>query len=244
MLQTKHFRNILLTFPMKKLFFLPIFFAPFLFSQTVFSQTPLESKFQSWNEIQLILPVLRGKDSKGKSFDRVTATFGGILRIGRKNLDFIDNRISTALDFRVNKYFSLLTSVLYRKDELTKNRRNYETRLDFGFTVAKTLKNFTFKDRNEYEHRFRNSRADTNLYRNRLQVSYPIKYKKKELFSPFISEEGYYDLKTKIWVQNEFFAGITRKLTPKISLDLAYIRVDGRPVNVNGFSLGLKIKLR
>ena len=137
-----------------------------------------------------------------------------------------------------------MTSALYRKDELVVNRRNYETRLDFGFVVSKTLKKIAFKDRNMYEHRFRNSRSDTNLYRNRLHISYPIKYGEKELFSPFISEEGYLDLKTKKWTQNEFFAGITRKITPKISLDLAYIRFDGNPVNVNGFSTSLRIKLR
>ena len=215
-----------------------------LFSQNFFSQTRRQSTFQSWNEVQVIVPLVRGKDSKGKSFDRVTATFGGILRIGRSNLDFVDNRYGVVFDFRVNKYLSLLSSVLYRKDELVKNRRNYETRLDFGLTLSKTFKKITFKDRNEFEHRFRNSRIDTNLYRNRLQVSYPVKYKEKELFSPFISEEVYYELKSKTVVLNDFYAGITRKLTPKISLDLAYIRSDGKPVNVNGFSVGLKIKLR
>ena len=136
-----------------------------------------------------------------------------------------------------------MTSVLYRKDELVKNHRNYETRVDFGFVVSKTLKNFTFKDRNMFEHRFRNSRIDTNLYRNRLQINYPIKLKQKELFTPSIIDEGYFDLKSKKWIQNEFFAGISRKFTPKISIDLAYIRVDGLPVNVNGFSTTLKIKL-
>ncbi|MEP6901493.1 MAG: DUF2490 domain-containing protein [Actinomycetota bacterium] len=215
-----------------------------MISQTVFSQIPLESKFQSWNEFQLILPLIRGKDSKGKSFDRITATFGGILRIGRRNLDFIDNRYSTTLDFRVNKYFSLMTAVLYRKDELVKNQRHSETRLNFGAVISKTCKNFTLKDRNMYEHRFRNSRNDVNFYRNRIQINHPIKYKEKEIFSPFISEEGYFDLKTRKWTQNEFFAGITRKITPKISLDFAYIRFDALPVNVNGFSTSLKIKLR
>ncbi len=228
----------------KSLLFLSLF-GLFLLSKTSLSQTPpLEATFQSWNEVQLILPLSQGKDSKGKSFDKVTATFGGVLRIGRKNFDFIDNRISLALDFRVNKYFSFMTSVLYRKDELTRDRRNYETRLDFGFVASKTWKNISFKNRNLYEHRFRNSRADTNLYRNRLQISYPIKYKEKELFSPFISEEGYFDLKTKNWTQNEFFAGISRKITPKITLELAYIRNDSSPVNVNGFSTSLKIRLR
>ncbi len=215
-----------------------------IFSQAIFSQTRRKSTFQSWNEVQLIVPLVRGKDSKGKSVDRVTATFGGIERIGRSNLDLLDNRYGVVFDFRVNKYFSLLSSVLYRKDELVKSRRNYETRLDFGLTLSKTFKKITFKDRNEFEHRFRNSRIDTNLYRNRLQISYPVKYKEKEIFSPFISEEAYYELKSKTVVLNDFYAGITRKLTPKISLDLAYIRSDGKPVNVNGFSVGLKIKLR
>ena len=95
-----------------------------------------------------------------------------------------------------------------------------------------------------YEHRFRNSRNDINLYRNRIIVSYPIFHKDKEIFAPFISEEGEFDLKAKRWTKNEFFAGITRKLTPKISLDLAYSRNDSSPTNVNGFSTSLKIKLR
>ena len=137
-----------------------------------------------------------------------------------------------------------MTGTLYRKDELVVNRRNYETRLDFGLVASKIWKKITVKDRNMYEHRFRNSRADTNLYRSRLNISYPIKLKEKEIFSPFITDEGYFDLKTKKWTQNEFLAGITRKFTPKISLDLAYIRNDSSPTNVNGLSTSLKIKLR
>lgn len=229
---------------MKKLFLLISLFSVHLFSNAALSQTPLESKVQSWNEIQLILPLARKKNSKGKTVDWVTATFSGILRMGRKNWDFIDNRYGVALDFRVNKFFSLMTGALYRKDELVVNRRNYETRLDFGFVVSKTWRKLSFKDRDMYEHRFRNSRSDVNFYRNRLQISYPIFHKDKEIFAPFISEEGYFDLHTKKWTQNEFFVGITRKLTPKISLDLSYIRFDGNPVNVNGFSTSLRIKLR
>ncbi|MDQ6787425.1 MAG: DUF2490 domain-containing protein [Acidobacteriota bacterium] len=217
----------------------------FLCAPAAFAQTaPLPSRFQSWNEVQLILPLVRDKDAKGKNIDKVTATFSGILRIGRSNLDFLDNRISTTLDFRVNKYVSLLTAVLYRKDELVKNTRRYETRLDFGATISDTIHKFSFRDRNEFEHRFRNGRIDTNLYRQRIQVSHPVKFNKKELFSPFISEEGYYDLQAKTWIQNEVFAGITRRLNPRTSLDIAYIRNDSRPTNVNGISLNLKIKLR
>ena len=227
---------------MRLLVILPIIF---LFSTAAFSQpSPLPSQFQSWKEVQLIVPFVRSKDPKGKTVDKITATFTGTLRIGRSNLDFLDNRVGATIDFRVNRYLSLFTAALYRKDETVVNVRRYETRLDVGATFSKTWRNFSFRDRNTFEHRFRNGRSDLNLYRQRIQVSYPIKYKEKEIFSPFISEEGYYDLGLKTWVQNEFYAGITRRINQKTSIDIAYLRNDSRPVNVNGISLNLRIRLR
>jgi hypothetical protein len=228
-----------------KIYFFLAFLVVFFNSIVAFSQNnPLPSEFQSWNEVQLILPVAQAKDSKGKSIDKMTATFNGILRVGRKNLDFLDNRAGLTLDFRLNKYLSLLTGALYRKDELVKNTRRYETRLDFGATVSKTWRKFSFRDRNMFEHRFRNGRADINLYRQRFQASYPIEHKNKIIFSPFVSEEGYFDLGSKTWLQNEFFIGITRAINRKTSIDIAYVRNDSRPVNVNGLSLNLKIRLK
>ncbi len=227
---------------MRLVFILPIVF---LFSVAVFSQSaPLPSQFQSWNEVQLIVPLVRSKDAKGKSIDKVTATFNGILRVGRSNLDFLDNRMGATIDFRVNRYLSLFTATLYRKDELAVNARRYETRFNVGAAFSKTWRDFSFRDRNMFEHRFRNGRNDLNLYRQRIQVSRPVKYKEKELFAPFVSEEGYYDLDSKTWIQNEFYAGITRRLNQKTSIDIAYLRSDSRPVNVNGISLNLKIRLR
>lgn len=216
-----------------------------VFSVHAFSQTTqLPEKFQSWNEVQIIAPLKQRKNEKGKTVDLITATFSGVFRIGRNNLDFLDNRAGATFDFRLNKYLSLFAGGLYRKDELVKNIRRYETRFISGATVSLTWRDFTFRDRNMFEHRFRNSRQDSNLYRQRLQVSHPIKYKDKEMFTPFISEEGYFDTRSKIWVQNEFYAGITRRLNKKTTLDIAYLRTDQSPTNVNGISLNLKIKLR
>jgi hypothetical protein len=209
-----------------------------------FAQTSLPSKFESWNEVQLIVPLVRDKDENGKTIDRLTATFSGILRLGRSGPDVVDARTGVALDYRVSKYVTLNSAVLYRRDENVKDVSRYETRLDFGITLSKSLKNFTFRNRNMYEHRFRNNRGDTDLYRNRIQVSYPIRHNDKELFTPFISEEGYYNLTDKNWAQNEFLAGISRKLNQRTTVDVAYIRNDTRPTNVNGLSITLKIKLR
>jgi hypothetical protein len=214
--------------------------ATFAFAQT----SPLPSAFQLWNEVQLILPIADGKDAKGKRIDKVSATFSGVLRVGRRNLDFLDNRLGASLDFRVNRHLSLLVGAVYRKDELVENRRRFETRLNFGATFFTTWRGFNIRDRNMFEHRFRNSRSDLDLYRQRVQISRPLKIGGKEAFAPFISEEGYYDLRLHKWIQNEFFAGITRKLNPKTSIDLAYLRVDAAPTNINGLSVGVKIRLK
>lgn len=214
-----------------------------LFTFAALAQTDsLPEQTQSWNEVQLILPLKFGKDRKGKQIDKITATFSGISRIGRN--EFLDNRVSATADYRINRHLSVFGGVLYRQDEITKNQPRNETRLTTGATISVAWRGFTFRDRNMFEHRFRNNRADLNLYRQRIQISRPITYKKKELFAPFISEEGYLDTRTKEWVQNEFYAGITRRFTPKVSLDIAYLRSDTRPINVNGLSLNLRIRLR
>jgi hypothetical protein len=221
-------------------FALIFFGANFAFSQTA----PLPSAFQSWNEVQLILPIADGKDAKGKRIDKVSATFSGVLRVGRRNFDFLDKRLGATLDFRVNRHLSLLAGAVYRKNKLVENRRRFETRLNLGATFFTTWRGFNIRDRNMFEHRLRNSRSDLDLYCQRIQISRSVKFGGKEAFAPFISEEGYYDLRLRKWIQNEFFAGITRKLNRRTSIDLAYVRVDAAPTNVNGLSVGLKIRLK
>ena len=75
-------------------------------------------------------------------------------------------------------------------------------------------------------------------------VSHPIKYKEKVLFSPFVSEEGYYEISSRKWTQNELFLGITRQLSKSTALDIAYLRNDSKPAPVNGLALTLKITVR
>lgn len=217
----------------------------FLCAGFVRAQTAaLPSEFQSWNEVQFIVPLTRGKDAKGKKIDKLTATFIGTTRIGRRPVDFLDNRAGAIVDYRLSRYLSVFAAGLYREDEIVKNARRYESRIDAGATVSQFWRGFAFRDRSEYEHRFRNNRADLNLYRNRIVVNHPIRLNKKEIFTPFVSEEGFYDLQAKRWVRNEFYAGVTRRLNRRTTIDIAYIRLDTSPTNVNGLSLNLKIKLR
>jgi len=199
------------------------------------------SVFQSWNEVQLIVPLVRTEIASGEKLNKVTAVFSGIGRFGRGQL--VDGRIGAELDFRVNKYLTLVTGALYRGDEVVENVKHGETRLAAGATVSLKLGKFSIRDRNLIEHRVRNDRNDITVWRHRLQISYPITHNGKTLFSPFLSEELFYDTSARRFNNNELFLGITRQLTRQTALDIAYIRNDTAPANVNGVSLTLKITL-
>ena len=201
------------------------------------------SVFQSWNEVQLIVPVVRSTDGEGNSVDKVTAIFAGIARFGRRD-DVTDARAGVEFNIRANKYLTFVTGALYRGDEVVENTRRYETRLDVGATFSARWKQISFRDRNLYEYRVRSGRNDISVYRHRLQVSYPVKRNGEILFSPFLSEEVFCDLSANSYNSNELFLGITRRLSSRSELDIAYIRNHTSPANVNGLSLNLKIRLR
>jgi len=201
------------------------------------------SVFQSWNEVQLIVPVVRSTDAAGKKTNKITAVFSGIARFGR-DVDLTDGRLGLEFDFRANKYLTFVTSALYRRDEIVEHVPHYETRLAAGATLSAAWKQVSFRDRNLYERRVRSGRNDINVYRQRFQVSVPLKHDGKTLFSPFLSEEAFYDFHANRFNNNELFLGITRRLRPGTDLDIAYIRNDMAPANANGLSLALKITLR
>ena len=69
-------------------------------------------------------------------------------------------------------------------------------------------------------------------------------FQNEVLWSPFVSDDGYHYMFGKTWSQNEFYAGVSRKLSNRAALDVAYVRNDTRPTNVNGLLLTLKIRLR
>jgi hypothetical protein len=217
-----------------------------LFALPAFTPAQAISEFQEWNEVQVIYPLLQGKDKKGKTIDKVTATFSGIVRFGQKNLgEFVDSRAGLTLDFRLNKFVHLYGAYQYRTDEALPNARGYEQRLSAALGLERTWKKFTFKERNMYERSFRVNRTDSNRYRQRFQVSYSITDKeKKELFAPYVSEEGYWDLDAHSWARNEFYVGITKKFTKHFSADFYYIRLDILPVNANGIGTTLKFKIK
>ena len=217
-----------------------------LFSASIFAQNLPQTDTQWWNEITVSKPLIKTKDSKGKDIERVSVFFNGTLRFGNKIKTVIDERAGFGFDFKVNKYLTLTPSYVYRYAKPTLNSKDYESRFRFAATLEKKWSHFSLKDRNLVEYRMRNSKADSTRYRNKITFTVPILKDKKELFSPFVSTEPYYEFRAKAWTRNELWLGISKKFTRNFTMDFFYIREDnksGLPKSVNGLGTYIKIKL-
>ncbi len=214
----------------------------FISTPSAFAQKPTEA--QIWTNADFVFGLVKGKDAKGKSFDKVSLTLTGIVRIGDKLSRSVDERVSATLDFRLNKYFNLTTGYLHQRAEPLKNSRNEESRFILALTGNKRTKDFNFRAREQLDYKFRNGRNDNQNYRSLFQVNYFLKRNKKDVLSPFVSNEFYFDSLTKSVVRNEFRAGINKNFTKVFSADFYYIKLYTKVINADGLGIGLKFKLR
>ena len=226
------------------LFFAILTFASiFGFSQT----TPPRNDAQFWNDTQFIIPLKKEKDEKGKEFDRVVLFVTTTLRVGRNWQHLIDERIGFGFDFKINKYLTLTPSYVYRAGQPFVGRSERESLYRFAVSLEKRLSKFSLKDRNliEYRDRYRNV-ANSTRYRNKLQLTIPITKNKKEIFSPFVADEVFYDFSVKAWTRNEISAGISKKFTNNFSADFFYAfqRNRGNTLkNINIVGINLKFRI-
>lgn len=227
---------------------LSIFFVILLFSSSFFSQTVSpRNDTQFWNETQLIVPLIKAKDSNNKEFDRVSLLINGTMRVGQNWQQLVDERIGFGFDFKVNKFLTLSPAYLYRADQPYQGKSERESRLRFAVSLEKKFDKFSLKNRNLIERRFRyRNVGDSTRYRNKLLFAIPVLKNKKELFSPFIADEVFYDFSAKKWTRNELSIGITKKFTNNFSADFFYLyqRNTGNILkNINALGINFKIKI-
>jgi hypothetical protein len=206
-----------------------------------------ETDFQVWNETTFSLPVMKSKDDKGKSIDRLSLLLITSLRLGQNRLAFADERIGGGFDLVLNKNFNFSPTYLYIAAQPGRGRREFEHRLRFDLGFSHKFKHFSIKDRNRVEYRVRHSRADSVRYRNKFTFSVPINRDGKELFTPFISDEPYYDFGAKQWSRNELSPGISKKFSDKLSAEFFYLwrhNRSGLPRDVHAVGVNLKVKLK
>lgn len=220
--------------------------AIFLTAKPITAQALPDSDFQVWNETTLTVPLIKQKDDKGKSVDKLSLVILGTLRFGQNRMYPIDRRIGVGLDVRLNNNFTFSPSYYYRHGEDLRNIKEIEHRARFDVTYGRKWKTFAIKDRNRVEYRIRNSRRDTVRYRNKFTFSVPIVKDGKELFAPFIADEFYYDFTVKLFTRNELSVGITRKLNKAVSAEFFYLLRHNRTRvlrTVNAVGVNFKIRI-
>ena len=220
----------------------------FSFFAAAFAQEELPDRdFQVWNETKVVVPLKKGVDGEGKSFNRVSFLLLGTLRLGQNRLYPVDTRIGAGLDIRLNKNFSISPTYYYRSgQELRNGRRDTEHRLRMEVNYDKKWKRFGIKDRNRVEYRIRHSRSDSVRYRHKFTFAVPVKKDGKEMFGVFAADEQFYDFTAKRWSRNEFSAGVSRKLSPNVSAEFFYLRQDNRSGvirSINALGMNLKIEI-
>lgn len=173
---------------------------------------------QFWNDVQIATALDK----------RIDLVFNGTLRIGRDVTHPVDERAGVGLSIKAGKYLTLAPNYTYIATQPVAGRKGYESRLTFAVTARKQFEKLVVTDRNQFERRLFNSRADATRYRNRLQFEYPVKLWGHDL-KLFASDEIFYDWSVDEWVRNRFAAGGSKAFNKHFTLDLYYMRQnDGR----------------
>lgn len=218
------------------LIFLVVMFAGVIESKAQITATPPREDTHFWHELQLTMPVR----------EKVDLTVFGAIRVGRGITKLVDERIGAGLAFKLNRRFTLQPRYFFVARQAFTGGTNYEHRMIvegiFRFFPGK----FTLTDRNRIERRFRLSRKDAWIYRNRFQVEYPVRIGGSE-FRPYVSSEVYYDTVPRAWTRHRFFIGVIKEFDKRVSGEFFYLRQnDGRsrPGDLHVIGTLLRIKLR
>lgn len=193
-----------------------------------------EEDFQSWNDIQLTVPMTKKVDFQ----TTFTARFG-------KNISRIsDSRFAIGFLLKPTKSLSFQPFFLRVDARNANNRFRPEHRLNFRAIYRFPTKNFGLSHRSWFEYRLRQPR---NSFRYRPSLTFekavPKNFIPKATF--FVTEEVFYDSILKRFSRNRLSAGINKTLNKNLSLDLFYMRQnDGttRPGDLHVIGTSLKVK--
>lgn len=183
---------------------------------SVDAQIPVpENDTQSWNDIQVTIPLNR----------KTEFVLLGTVRLGGNLTSFVDERWGVRFNHAVQKYITLQALYFHRDARPPNGRREREERVAFGGNVRVPLGTFTLNTRNWFERRWRHPQVDAWRYRNRIQLDRPFKINKAK-FTWFISDEIFYDWSLHDWVRNRAAVGATHAFNKHLTLELYYMRQD------------------
>jgi len=219
----------------KKIFFtmiyvsLGVFFAS---GQNV--QTVDDEDIQSWNDLQMIVPVT-------KEFDFYAALTG---RFGKNVTRLNDRRFAVGFIYKLNKSWSFQPFYWNIKARNARGEFGVEHRLNLRVGYRFPFKKIGLSHRSAFERRYRSGR---NSWRYRPSLTFEKDLPKNFISKAklFVTEEVFYDSILKKFSRNRFSVGVTRPLFKQLSLDIYYVRQNdsfSRPGNLNVIGTGLRVR--
>ncbi len=206
---------------------------------SVVAQTGEDTQF--WNETTVEFPF--DPDNK-----KVSGVIIGNLRVTDDISDLSDKRLGFAVKYKATKNLTIAPSYLFRVQTRSGGRSNrYEHRLRFDITPKKSFKNVSIENRSRFEHRFKtDGRDDDTFYRNRTKLKIPVKKDDKTIFTPFVSNDTYFDIQAPNVYRNDAVGGISKKFTKNFTADFFYqyrrnFQSGTKHINVVGVNLKFKV---
>lgn len=205
------------------------------FAASATAQATDDEDLQSWNDVQLTIPV-------NEKIDVVLQT---TLRFGQNITRVSEARIGAGAVFKINKAVSFSPSYTYIEARNTAGIFHYEHRYSFRGTFRFPTKKFGLSHRSIYEYRVRSS-GNTWRYRPSLtfEKDLPEKFLKKAKF--FITEEPFYVSTTRRFSRNRLSVGVSKVINKHLTLDVYYLRQNDRfahPGNLNVLGTSWKFHL-
>jgi hypothetical protein len=194
-----------------------------------------ETDNQSWNDVQLTIPMTKKADF----------LLQGTLRLGGNFGTAVDERWGVGFNYKLSKYVTLNELYFHREAKPPNGKQEREERLSFGATFQRPIGKFILNDRNWFERRWREPQVDAWRYRNRVRVEHPFRIDQTK-FTWFISDEVFYDWSQHDWVRNRAAVGAGHTFNKHFAGELYYLRQnDGRtkPGDINIIGTTLRFKL-
>jgi uncharacterized protein DUF2490 len=194
-----------------------------------------DEDFQSWNDVQLTVPMSKLVDFQTK----VTMRFGK--NVTRLN----DGRWQFGFVFKPTKALSITPFYWYIRARNAAGSFRTEHRLNLAVSYRFPIKSFGLIHRSTFERRLR---PPVNSWRYRAMLTFEKDIPKNIIPQAkfFIGDEVFYDSVIKKFSRNRFSIGINKTLTKQLSVDIYYMRQnDGftHPGDLNTIWTAWRIKL-
>lgn len=180
---------------------------------SAYSQALDDEDVQSWNDIQLTIPVNK----------KVDVFLQSTIRFGHNITRVTEGRVGAGAVFKIGKAVSFSPSYTYIEARNTAGAFRAEHRYSFRGTYKFPIKKFGLAHRSIYEYRVR---SPGNSWRYRPSLTFEKALPEKFLAKAklFITEELFYVSTTRKFSRNRISIGVSKVINNNLSLEVYFLR--------------------